>query len=200
MALLDWDNRYFSVQNWRIKKEISTYCPECFPSLFSSSCLSRVSFVHAKSQWRVQSRASSHAWIHIHCHYRYLAHTSNYKKVNKTLTTLNYIFNGVWKMDLMPGYPLSTLIIVFRSFQSNCSLLTIAVLACSSWWSICDVFCSKGIEPKRNRHFKQQKIINLSQDWCPKSFQRLLSVLGQRRFFPEEACKASTADNKELII
>ena len=38
--------------------------------------------------------------------------------------------------------------------------------ACSSWWSICEVFSSKGIEPKRNRHFKQQKITNLSQDWC----------------------------------
>ena len=122
MALLDWDNRYFSVQNWRIKKERSTYCPECFPSLFSSSCLSRVCSVHAKSQWRVQSRASSHAWIHIHCHYRYLT-PATIKKVNKkTLTTLNYIFNGVWEMDLMPGYPLSTLIIVFRFFQSNCSL------------------------------------------------------------------------------
>ena len=29
------------------------------------------------------------------------------KKVNKTLNTLIYIFNGVWEMDLMPGYPLS---------------------------------------------------------------------------------------------
>ena len=65
--------------------------------------------------------------------------------------------------------------------------------ACSSWWSICEVFSSKGIEPKRNRHFKQQKITNLSQAWCPKSFQRLLSVLGQPRFFPEEARKALTA-------
>ena len=53
MGLLDSDNHYhgyFSVQNWRIKKERSTYCPECFPSLFSSSCLIRVCSVHAKSQ------------------------------------------------------------------------------------------------------------------------------------------------------
>ena len=55
--------------------------------------------------------------------------------------------------------------------------------ACSSWWLICEVFSSKGIEPKRNRHFKQQKITNLSQNWCPKSFQRLLFGAGPASLF-----------------
>ena len=47
------------------------------------------------------------------------SHQQLYKKVDKTLTTLNYIFNGVWEMNRMPGYQLSTLshYCVFRSFQ-----------------------------------------------------------------------------------
>ena len=34
MALLDWDNRYFSVQNWRIKKEDQRTVQSVFPVYF----------------------------------------------------------------------------------------------------------------------------------------------------------------------
>ena len=92
--------------------QLKTYCPECFPSWFSSSCLGQVCSVHAKSQWRVQSRASSHACIHIHCqwiatfhgHTLYQPHTSSYKIVVKTL-----IYNGVCEVDRMPSSPQTTL-------------------------------------------------------------------------------------------
>ena len=92
--------------------QLKTYCPECFPSWFSSSCLGQVCSVHAKSQSRVQSHASSHACIHIHCqwiatfhgHTLYQPHTSSYKKVVKKL-----IYNGVCEVDRMPPSPQTTL-------------------------------------------------------------------------------------------
>ena len=104
--------------------QLKTYCPECFPSWFSSSCLGQVCSVHAKSQWRVQSRASSHACIHIHCqwittfhgHTLYQPHTSSYKKVVKTLTTSVYIQRGLWSgsdASQSPDYFLSALSFVF---------------------------------------------------------------------------------------
>ena len=94
--------------------------------------------------------------------------------------------------NLPPGFPANSMLFV-RCFSvdlispsktpAGVCMLSVWIVwefkntfsaACSSWWSICEVFSSKGIEPKRNRHFKQQKITNLSQGWCPKSFQRLL--------------------------